>query len=357
MSRRHRLISRPLPRRFLVPILVAIFGAVPAARTVPAAEVESNPVVAAIQTQVASVFEKCRRAVVKIQATDQNGRLSGTGFFVDPNGTIFTSYTVGGESHDIVVEFGEKRFPATRLISDLRSGIAILKITAETPFLTCGKSRDLVVASPIITIGYPMDLPLTPAFGTVGGFDLKYRGRYFATTHIRANISVQRGEGGAPLLNLKGEVMGILISHVDTGSAAYVLPIEAAEKVRLDFLRFHEVRPGWVGVHVKEIPETVDGSHVLIDEVMPDAPAEKAGLLPGDILLQVGDHKISTPEDVLDAIFYITADDDLRLRVARSGKEMEFEAHPVDPPGANHHRLPLIEPVAGPTPTLKIGGN
>jgi serine protease Do len=347
-------MSRPLPRR----LLFAFFGAILASGKLPAAEVESNPVVAAIQAQIAAVFDKCRHAVVKIQATDQHGRLSGTGFFVDPNGTIYTSYTVGGESQDIVVQYGDKRFPATRLISDLRSGIAILKIAAETPFLTCGKSRDLGVASPVISVGYPMDLPLTPAFGTVGGFDLKYKGRYFATTHIRANISVQRGEGGAPLLNLKGEVMGILISHVDAGSAAYVLPIEAAEKVRMDFLRFHEVRPGWVGVHVKDVPETVDGSHVLIDEVMPDTPAEKAGLLPGDVLLQVGDHKISTPEDVLDAIFYITADDDLRLRVMRSGKEIEFQAHPVDPPGAsNHPRIPLVEPVAGPTPTLKIGGN
>ena len=354
MSRRHRSISRILPRRFLF----AIFGAAVAAQTASAAEVESNPVVAAIQQQIGSVFEKCRGAVVKIQATDQHGRLSGTGFFVDPNGTIYTCYTVGGESQDIVVVFGEKRYPAVRLIGDLRSGIAILKISAETPFLTCGKSHDLAVASPIITIGYPMDLPLTPAFGTVGGFDIKYMGRYFYTTHIRANIPVQRGEGGAPLLNLKGEVMGVVVSRLDSGSASFVLPIEAAEKVRMDFLRFHEVRPGWIGVHIKGVPETVDGSNVLIDEVTPDAPGAKAGLLAGDVLLQVGDHKISSPEDVLDAIFYITAEDDLRLRVARSGKEIEFQAHPIDPPDANHPKLPSIGSIGEPTPApLKIGGN
>jgi S1-C subfamily serine protease len=353
MSRRHRSISRNLPRGFLF----AIFGALCAAQTASAEEVEANPVVAAIQQQITSVFEKCRSAVVKIQATDRHGRLSGTGFFVDPNGTIFTTYTVGGESQDIVVLFGDKRYPATRLIGDVRSGIAMLKIAAETPFLTCGKSHDLAVASPVITIGYPMDLPLTPAFGTVGGFDIKYMGRYFHTTHIRANISVQRGEGGAPLLNLKGEVMGILISRVDAGSASFVLPIEAAEKVRLDFLRFHEMRPGWIGVNVKESPDTVDGSNVLIDEVTPDSPGAKAGLLPGDILLQVGDHKISSPEDIFDAVFYTTAEDDLRLRVARNGQEMEFQARPIAPPDTSHPRMPSIEPIAGPTPALKIGGN
>jgi len=331
-----------------------------AAYSASAAEVEANPIVSAIQEQIASVFDKCRGAVVKIQATDRHGRLSGTGFFVDPNGTIYTCYTVGGESQDIVVEFGDKRFPATRLVGDLRSGIAILKIAAETPFLTCGKSHDLAVASPVITIGYPMDLPVTPAFGTVGGFDIKYMGRYFAATHIRANISVQRGEGGEPLLNLKGEAMGIVVSRLDSGSASFVLPIEAAEKVRMDFLRFHEVRPGWIGVHIKGGPEIVDGSNVLIDEVTPDAPGAKAGLLPGDILLQVGNHKIASPEDVLNAIFYITAEDDLRLRVARSGKDMEFLAHPIDPPDVNRPKSTSFEPIAGPTPpssSLKIGGN
>jgi serine protease Do len=354
MSRRPRSISRKLPRRFFL----AIFGALLAAHAVSAAEIESNPMVAAIQEQIASVFEKCRSSVVRIQATDRHGRLSGTGFFVGPNGTIYTSYTVGGESRDIVVVFGDKQFTATRLVGDLRSGIAILKIEAETPFLACGKSRDLGIASPVITIGYPMDLPLTPAFGTVGGFDIKYMGRYFATTHIRANIPVQRGEGGAPLLNLKGEVMGILISRLDSGSASFVLPIEAAEKVRMDFLRFHEVRPGWIGVHIKGIPESVDGSSVLIDEVMPDTPGAKAGLLPGDILLQVGDYKIASPEDIFDAIFYITAEDDLRVRVARAGKVMEFQAHPVDPPDANHAKIPALDPIAGPTPApLKIDGN
>lgn len=315
----------------------------------------------AIQQQVKAVFESCQNAVVKIEAIDRHGRLSGTGFFVDPNGTIYTSYTVGGESHDIVVNFDGLRFPATRLISDLRSGIAILKIEAGTPFLTCGKSRDLSVASPVVTIGFPMDLPLTPAFGTVGGFDIKYLGRYFATTHIRANVAVQRGEGGAPLLDLKGSVMGILISRLDAGNAAFVLPIEAAEKVRKDFLRFHQLRPGWIGVHVKGVLEPISGSHVVIDEVMPDAPASKAGLLPGDVLLQLGDRKIAQPEDVLDAIFYITAEDDLPIRVAREGAEVQVHVTPADPPDAEHPKaLPPLPPLAPPpeaTPNaLKIEG-
>jgi serine protease Do len=344
-------ISKHLPRR----LALAVFGALLGVASVGAAERGPEGVVAAIQQEVQAVFEKCRPAVVRIEAVDAHGHLSGTGFFIDPNGTLYTSYTVGGESREISVAFGNERYPAQRLVGDLRSGIAILKIAAETPFLTFAKARELAVASPVIAIGYPMDLPLTPAFGTVGGFDLKYLGRYFATTHIRANVSVQRGEGGAPLLNVKGEVVGILISQLDSGNASFVLPIEAAEKVRKDFVRFHEVRPGWIGVHVKGMEQPVEGSTAQIEEVTADAPAEKAGLRAGDVFLQVGERTITSPEDLLDASFFMSADDELPIRVARDGTQIQLGLTPGDHPDLTRPRLPALDSTGEtPTPVLKI---
>lgn len=313
-----------------------------------AAEEETAPALDALQREVQNIFAKCRTSVVRIEATDQHGYLSGTGFFIDPNGLLYTSYTVGGESRDIQVAFGGAHYPAQRLVSDIRSGIAILKIDAQTPFLSFGSSRQLAVASPVIAIGYPMDLPLTPVFGTVGGFDLKYQGRYFATAHIRANIPVQRGEGGAPLVNSRGEVVGVLISRVESGNASFVLPIEAAEKIRRDFVRFRAVRPGWIGVRIKPLEEPVDGSTAAIEETLPDAPGQKAGLLPGDVIIQVGDHHITSPEDVLDASFFLTAQDETLIRVARAGSEREFAVTPVDNPDAH------ASPVPAPEPPLKV---
>ena len=296
----------------------------------------------AIQQRVQAVYEKGGAAVVRIEATEGRDRVAGTGFFIDPNGTLYTSYSVGGESQDIVVHFRGARHPATRLISDRRSGIALLKIEAETPFLIFAKARDLALASPIIALGYPRELPLTPSFGIVGGFDLKLGDRYFATTHIRANLPVQRGEGGAPLLNMKGEVVGILVSMLDGGSAAFALPIEAAEKVRMDFTRFREAHPGWIGVHVKTVDTAVAGSTAQIEEVVPDAPAEKAGLRAGDVLLQIGGRKIAAAEDVLDASFFLTADDDVLVRIARAGEELQIKLQPGDPPNALRSLLPKI---------------
>ena len=81
-----------------------------------------------------------------------------------------------------------------------------------------GKSNQLEVATPVITIGYPLDLPETPSFGMVAGFDRKFLGRYFSTTHLRVNVPTQRGEAGAPILNFKGEVVGILVSSLENSS-------------------------------------------------------------------------------------------------------------------------------------------
>ena len=157
------------------------------------------------------------------EATDEHGLLAGSGFFVDPNGLLYTTYSIAGESRDIVVLRGDQKFPARRLVADPRSGMALVKVDIQTPFRSHRQIfYDLAVGAPVITCGYPMDLPLTPSFGLVGGFDRKYLGRYFATTHIRANVSVQRGEGGAPLAHAQYGRSG-WNSHQQPGSRECLL--------------------------------------------------------------------------------------------------------------------------------------
>jgi S1-C subfamily serine protease len=242
-------------------------------------------------------------------------------------------------------------------VSDPRSGTAILKVDAETPFLTLGRARELGMASPVVAIGFPMNLPVSPSFGTVAGFDIKYGDRYFATVHIRANVPVQRGQGGAPLLNLHGEVVGILISSLDSGSAAFVLPIEAAAKVHKDFLRFGDVRPGWLGIGVHPAPAAIAGSTAQVDEVFADAPAERAGLAKDDVILQVGDLKITSPDDVRNAAFFTTATDELLIKVWRNGAELDLKALPTDHPSSARAatlQMPRLQGIPLPTPSPAV---
>ncbi len=281
-------------------------------------------------------------AICRIEGDDEHGHLRGTGFFIDADGTVLTSYSVGGACQDIVITMGEQRYPATRLVADERAGIAVLKIIAERPvrFLKFGKSTDIGAASIVMTAGYPLNLPLSPSFGPVAGMESGFDGRFFATKHIRATIPVQRGQGGSPILNLRGEVIGVLISMFEGGGGVFALPVEAAEKILHDFRTHRRVRQGWLGVDVRlaEVPE--HGSSARILTLREDGPAHVGGIRAGDILLQVGPWKVKNPEDAMSAAFFITATEPLSMRVSRRGKEFNFTVRPLDPPDG---AMPSIE--------------
>jgi serine protease Do len=293
-----------------------------------------------ISREVKDIFQRCSGAVVKIHAIDPHGELCGTGFFVDPMGTLYTAYSVGGEAESFTVEFKGKTVPAKQVVADIRSGLAILKIDSATPTLPIGKSEELEVATPVVSIGYPLDLRETPNFGMIAGFDRKYLGNYFSTVHLRANLPTQRGEAGAPLLNFKGEVVGIVVSSLENNSSCYAVPIEAAEKIRNDFVRFGEVRPGWVGIDVAEAAEAVAGSRTQMTNILPDTPAAESGVKPGDILLQVGNKPIRQPEDVIDASFFITAGDVVPITVMRGDQKLTFNVQADDHPIGR--KLPML---------------
>ncbi|MEX1120043.1 MAG: S1C family serine protease [Terrimicrobiaceae bacterium] len=299
------------------------------------ASAEEMDLAKSLSDKVSKVFQDRSAAVVRVEATDRHGRLNGTGFFADPMGTVYTVYSTVAEAREVFVVVQGRRLPATVLTADARSGIALLKVDIETTFIPAASSASLRLASPLVAIGFPMDLEASPSFGILGGFDKKFQGRFLVSTHIRANLPVQSGFGGAPLLNLQGEVVGIIIAGLEGGSSCFALPIEAAEKIRKDFVRFGEARHGWIGVTVESMP----GDEVHIAELGPETPASQSGLKEGDILLQVGNVAIKNVEDVLDASFFLTDGDAVAVRVIRGGQELQYSIRPALHPASEKSGL------------------
>ena len=308
-------------------------------------KVDNGAISDAIEDTVAGIFESSSPAVVRVESEDELGKVAGTGFFVDASGTIYTLASVVGDGLSVHVVRGDERLPAKLLTKDPRSGIALIKIenTEATPFLVKGDCTDVKASSPLVVVGFPFDHDVSPSFGLVGGLDRQSQGKFFTTTHFRANIPVQRGQGGSPVLNLDGEVVGVVVSGFEEGSGCYVLPIRAAEKVRNDFARFGEVRHGWAGVTVQEVPLAVQGSRMVIDVVDPAGPAANQ-FRSGDVVLQVGDIAVREPEDALDASFFLTVGDPVDVRVARGEEVLTIPFTPGEHPSDRESTVQALGP-------------
>ena len=298
-----------------------------------------------IAGEVRRIFDEHKDAVVKVRARDGFGIRFGSGFFLDPSGTIYTHAGIVMNAQDVTVIYGGREFPARVLIADPRSGVAIVKVDCRSPFIPIGDSNQVGLATPLVEIGYPEDLCASPSFGIVAGFDRQYLGQYFCTTHFRANMSVQDGQGGAPVMNLKGEAVGILVGRMD-GAACHILPMRAAEKVRMDLIRFGALRPGYAGVIVEDASEPSGGSTARVGELDPASPAARSGLKTGDILLQVGTTPIATSEDVLDASFFLTVGDNTKIDVLRNGEKTSVTLKPSIHPMSAPHEMQAIAPNA-----------
>ena len=279
-----------------------------------------------IAAEVSGVYEQAAPTVVRLRAVDGAEQLAGTGFFIDGEGTILTAYAVVGQAESVTVEVNGRTFSAKILGRDPRSGVAVLKIPAtQTPHLALGEGMRLRPASAVVSVAFPYDLKAEPTFGFVAGFDVKYLTRFFATTHLRANLPIKPGQIGGPLLDSQGKVVGVLMLEIDEGKACYALPIEAASKVAADIQKYGEPRHGWMGVGVmpdRSRPER--GAPVFVDRLYKGTPAEKSGLKMGDEVISIGGRSVREPSDILDAAFFSEVGGKVPVKVKRDGKEQIF---------------------------------
>ncbi len=311
----------------------------------------------AISKEVQAVFAKASPAVVKVRAFSGTTPLAGTGFFIDADGTILTAYAIVRDANRAWIERDGEKIEAQILGRDARSGIALLKVDiGKTPFLSFGDPSELKVASAIVSVAYPFNLEAAPAFGLVTGFNAVYSSptlnQFFATTHIRASLDVQPGQIGGPVMNGKGEVMGILMVATQDQRECFILPSTAASKIVRDIEQFGEARHGWVGVGVTTDQGTVAAvSPVAVSTLYENTPAAESGILPGDRVISVGRRPIRQPSDVLDIAFFSKVGETLPVEIERGGQTRVFEIKVIERPAevrmVDFRKLPGGEPAEG----------
>ena len=232
----------------------------------------------------------------------------GSGFVIATDGYVLTNHHVVDGAEEILVTLADKReFKATLIGSDRRTDVALVKIDATgLPFLKAGDPNKLRVGEWVMAIGSPFGLENTVTAGIVSA---KGRDTGDYLPFIQTDVAVNPGNSGGPLLNLRGEVIGINSQiYSRTGGfmgISFAIPIDEANRV-VDQLRAQgRVTRGRIGVGIgdvtKEIAEALGLSRAtgaLIRTVEPGSPADRGGVQPGDIMLQFDGRAIERFSDL-----------------------------------------------------------
>jgi serine protease Do len=262
-------------------------------------------------------------------------RSLGSGFIIDKDGYIVTNNHVIAGADKIRVKLNSgKEFDAKIIGRDPSTDIALIKIKADPNYsvVALGDSDALKVGEWVVAIGSPFGLEHTVTAGIVSA-----KGRVIGSgpydDFIQTDASINPGNSGGPLINMNGDVVGINTAIIAGGQGiGFAVPVNMAKGVIQQLKTEGEVSRGWLGVGIQDINDKMaeyyglkEKQGVLVTEVYPGDPADKAGIRPKDIIFEVNGEKIETTREITRVIADFHAGDTVKIKAFRDGKEKTFQ--------------------------------
>ncbi|MBU0987531.1 MAG: Do family serine endopeptidase [Proteobacteria bacterium] len=267
---------------------------------------------------------------------DFKQRSLGSGFIIEKEGYIVTNNHVIENADKIEVLLkNEKEYDAEIIGRDVNTDLALIKIKPERdlPVLKLGDSDALKVGQWVMAIGNPFGLEHTVTAGIVSA-----KGRVIGSgpydDFIQTDASINPGNSGGPLLNMQGEVVGINTAIIASGQGiGFAIPTKLVRPIINQLKTQGEVVRGWLGVAIQDLSAEVaeyygikEKKGVLVTEVFPGDPADKAGIIPEDIILAVNDTTIATSRDLTRTIAEFSVGDVVKITVLRGNSTKTFNA-------------------------------
>lgn len=261
---------------------------------------------------------------------------AGSGFVIDKKGIIVTNSHVVSGADTIEVRFKDdkKSYPAKLLGSDKLSDIALLKINVKFELnpLKLGDSSQLQVGQWVAAFGNPHGYAHTVTKGIISGVKREIDDLNLFPL-LQTDASINQGNSGGPLVNLKGEVIGIN-NAIAAGAQgiSFAIPIDNVNNILQDILKYGYVRRGFIGVMLGYTPD-IKGA--LVTDVVPGSPAKAGGVQRGDLIVQFHDFPVNKPKDLVSAVAKTLVNKEVKIKVLRDGKvrKLTVTVQPVQKDG------------------------
>jgi len=269
----------------------------------------------------------------------------GSGVIVSPDGYILTNSHVVEKADEIEVTLYEKGNYKGKVIgSDPTTDIAVIKIAAkELPAIKWGDSEVLQVGEFVLAFGNPYGLRHTVTMGIVSAVGRANVGIAPYEDFIQTDAAINPGNSGGPLVNIKGELVGINTAlFSQTGGyqgIGFAVPSNMAESVMKQLIEGGKVIRGWLGVTIQSVtPELAKefgldkSSGAIISDVFKASPAEKAGLKRGDVVLEVNGKTVKDAASLRNMVAQSRVGSNIRIKIMRENKPIVLTVTVAEPP-------------------------
>ena len=282
---------------------------------------------------------------------EQNPGGLGSGVIVSPEGHILTNNHVIEDASDIEVVLSDGRRTRAKVIgTDPDTDLALLQIKLDKlPVIVLGQLKDLVVGDVVLAIGNPFGVGQTVTSGIVSALGRSQLGINTFENFIQTDAAINPGNSGGALVDVNGHLMGIntAIYSRSGGSLGigFAIPISTAKQVMQDLVKNGKVIRGWIGVEPQDLsPELAESfqlpptgaaqarSGVVITGVLQNGPAAKAGVRPGDVILQVAHQPVGSVSDLLNQVASLKPGEPAEVLIWRQKAQMSLRLTPAERP-------------------------
>ncbi len=269
----------------------------------------------------------------------------GSGVIVDAkNGYVLTNHHVIDRAVEISVNLQDGRTLKAELVgSDPESDVAVIKVeTNDLVELPVADSSRLRVGDFVVAIGNPFGLGQTVTSGIVSALSRSGLGIEGYEDFIQTDASINPGNSGGALVNLRGELVGINTAILSKSGGnvgiGFAIPINMAGEIMAQLIKHGEVRRGHLGVEAQDLTPDLaaafglsDRSGAVVTRVHPGTPGERAGLRPGDVLVEVNGRPVRDSADIRNVVGLLRVGEEVKLKLLRDGKTRDISAKIEEP--------------------------